>query len=504
MRARSIWLKKFFLLILLFFSLFIVTSCDLLNNGNDNSNNNPPKEDVVVDYLDIYSLNDVHGTVEDLNGRGLARIGNYLLEQKQKNPDNTIILVAGDMFQGTAISNLTYGGVVVDVLNNIGIDAFTIGNHEFDWGDQKIIDFKNNSAQVQANFPFLGANIYRKSTNQRAEWVDDYVIIERGGLKIGIIGFLGDYQINSITAPYVENYKFEKPIPIVKRLAFELRTEHDVDIVIVNAHDGDSTNSSYDSINRNLSLLEGQYQIDAVINAHTHRVYARHIVRQNRANLPVVQAGGNGEYIGHIRLNIDPKTKKVTSSTVQTIRVNEDLSPNNPTILEIINHHMQEVKKTLDIDEVLVTAGEYIREDDFASWAVNVLHKYSEADFAVVNSGAFRTGFPIYQGSAITVRRVFQFMPFDNVVLTSKLTREQLIDLSNRSGLVFSSNFKPIMLENRLYTVATVDYLFYKNYYDFMYGLDPTSLDEYFRDYLIDELRSYKDQNMLWYTNNIN
>ena len=93
------------------------------------------------------------------------------------------------MFQGTAISNLTYGGVVVDVLNNIGMNAFTIGNHEFDWGDQKIIDFKNNSAQVQANFPFLGANIYRKSTNQRAEWVDDYVIIERGGLKIGIIGF---------------------------------------------------------------------------------------------------------------------------------------------------------------------------------------------------------------------------------------------------------------------------------------------------------------------------
>ena len=69
----------------------------------------------------------------------------------------------------------------------------------------------------------------------------------------------------------------------------------------------------------------------------------------------------------------------------------------------------------------------------------------------MVNSGAFRTGFPIYQGSAIT-EKVFQFMPFDNVVLTSKLTREQLIDLSKRSGLVFSSNFKPSMLENRLYS----------------------------------------------------
>lgn len=148
MIRRSNLFNKLFIILLLIFSIFIFTSCDLVEKapleypdndqiiGDDDLGNEDEQEDqITIDYLDIYSINDLHGAIEeDEYGRGLARIGNFLIEKKTTNPDNTVILVAGDMFQGTAISNLTYGGVVVEALNYIGIDAFTIGNHEFDWG----------------------------------------------------------------------------------------------------------------------------------------------------------------------------------------------------------------------------------------------------------------------------------------------------------------------------------------------------------------------------------
>lgn len=512
---RSNLFNKLFIILLLIFSIFIFTSCDLVEKapleypdndqiiGDDDLGNEDEQEDqITIDYLDIYSINDLHGAIEeDEYGRGLARMGNFLIEKKTTNPDNTVILVAGDMFQGTAISNLTYGGVVVEALNYIGIDAFTIGNHEFDWGVQRIIDLiDEKSSQVKVNFPLLGANIYKISTNQRAEWVNDYVIIERGGLKIGIIGVIGDYQINSITAPYVEGYKFLNPVPIIKSLAFELRANKNVDVVIVLAHDGDTTNTPSDSFNRKLSYLEGMYSVDAVINAHTHYYYDRTIPRQNRVELPVVQAGSSGSHIGYIRLNLDKKTKKITTVSVDTIQVGYSLSENNPTILEIIEKHRQEVKKKLDIDEALATAGTYISKDTFANWAVNVMKKYSKADFAVVNSGAFREGFPIRQNEIIDVQRVYQFMPFDNVVLTCKLTGRQLRSLARNSGFVFSSNFDVNDLEDyKEYTIATVDYLFYKTYYEFLNGREITNLHEYFRDYLILELKTYKQQNKLFF-----
>ena len=127
------------------------------------------------------------------------------------------------------------------------------------------------------------------------------------------------------------------------------------------------------------------------------------------------------------------------------------------------------------------------------------MKKYSKADFAVVNSGAFRGGFPIRQNEIIDVQRVYQFMPFDNVVLTCKLTGRQLRSLARNNGFVFSSNFDVNDLEDyKEYTIATVDYLFYKTYYEFLNGREITNLHEYFRDYLILELKTYKQQNKLF------
>ena len=102
----------------------------------------------------------------------------YIINEKNKSPDTTVILSSGDMFQGSAISNMTQGGVVVEAMNEIGFDAMTIGNHEFDWGIDKIAAYNDGDEKNgEADFPFLSCNIVYKSNNQLLSCKKTWIII---------------------------------------------------------------------------------------------------------------------------------------------------------------------------------------------------------------------------------------------------------------------------------------------------------------------------------------
>lgn len=476
-------IKKRFLTLLVFIFILSLTAC---------INQTPIVEQ--IDFLDIYSINDFHGAVLDTDGRGIARIGNYLIKKKEANPHNTIILAAGDMFQGSGVSNLTHGGVVVEAMNYIGFDAMTIGNHEFDWGLEPLLKFHSKINEgVRANFPFLGANIYEKSTNKPVQWAEPYTIIERGTLKIGLIGTLGVSQINSISATLVEPFVFKDPVPIIKNITYDLRVNQGVDFVIVSAHDHE------EYFNQGLIDLDGPYAVDAVINAHTHRTYAREDRRTNLPPLPIVQAGSNGSHIGHIRLNIDFENKTVTTVSAKNIAVKETLAKNHPEIEKIVARTVENTRSILE--EEIGTSGAFIYKTQAIQWGANTIYKYSNADFGVINSGAFRTGFPIENGQKITVADVYDWMPFDNYIKTSKLTKAQISSLYLGSNdLVFSDNFNYNELkDDQLYTFATVDYVFDKDYYPFLSGSEITFVGDLFRDYLISSIRKTKANNELWY-----
>ena len=106
----------------------------------------------VIVIVDLYSLNDLHGKITSTSSQpGIGGLTTYL-----KNAgSNSVVLSAGDMWQGTAESNLTYGALVTDWMSELGFASMTIGNHEYDWGEDAI---KNNADQ--AEFPFLALNIF--------------------------------------------------------------------------------------------------------------------------------------------------------------------------------------------------------------------------------------------------------------------------------------------------------------------------------------------------------
>jgi 2',3'-cyclic-nucleotide 2'-phosphodiesterase (5'-nucleotidase family) len=460
---------------------------------------NPTENDVI----NIFTLNDFHGAIfQDGDEAGISRIGAYLMAEKAANPDSTVIVSAGDMFQGTAVSSMTRGSVVVRAMNAIGFDAMTIGNHEFDWGISGITRFNDgNLANDEADFPLLGANIEDSLTSQLASWSEPYTVIERGELKIGIIGLIGEDEKSDILASVVADYEFTSQMTAIRTYAPILRTTEDCDIVIVSSHDDTS------NINAQIADLTGDYQVDAVVNGHTHRYYAGEQSGIRDVPLPYVQSGNNGNNIGKISLEIDPETKTVIDVSAENISTYSNCTVESPVVNGIINEYSAEIAIA---GEVLGTAGETIEKDATVIWAAETIKQRGNTQVGIVNYGGIRgAAFPIYQNATVTFANIFKIMPFENTVITMSLTGAQLIQLMGTS-LHFSRNVDPVNLtidgiaiaSGNLYTVSTMDFVFegYPNIFGNAQSVVYTN--DLFRDYLVAEVRESVETNGSWILNN--
>lgn len=480
-------MKKIRLLIIVLFSLLIV-GCTPTRF---------PEEDIT---LKIYALNDFHGAVFADNG-GLNTIASYLINEKAKDSDHTIILSSGDMFQGSAISNMTQGSVVVEVMNKIGFDSMTIGNHEFDWGVDVIKKYHDKTSEVVCNFPILCANIYEKSTNQPVDWCDPYTIIEKAGLKIGIIGIIGSELTSSISPTIVAPYEFKPILPIIKQYAKELRTEKNCDVVLVSSHD--NTND----INQSIADLMDEYQVDAIFNGHTHSNYSGETKGCDNIPLPYVQSGSSGSYIGKVELTIDGSAHKVKDGSAENIKVRTSLAQDNKEVADIIEKYNATV--TLISDEVLGVCGRHVNKASATLWAANVIRDYSKMEIGIINTGGIRgDAFPIEENEQVTVGKVWTIMPFDNIVKTCTLKVKDIIKLAENSGLQVSDNIEIIQGELYIdgslatkdsYTVATIDYLFDNTKYPFLTSQNQVNTGILFRDQLIQAIKDTCKDGSLWY-----
>lgn len=453
-----------------------------------------------IDEVTLYSINDFHGDVLD-SEESLSRIGNYLMAQKLINP-NSLFLAAGDMFQGSAISNITRGNVVVDVMNEIGFDAMTIGNHEFDWGTDVIAGFHDGEG-LDAEFPLICANIYDQETEQPVTWAEPYAITSRGDVKIGIIGLIGQYLTGSISPTIIQDYYFISEVSVVEQYVPYLRLVEGCDLVIVSAH------ANTESLNQTFADMSGDYQIDAVINAHTHYGYNEVIMGSDDLPMPVVQASSHGRKIGKIVLELDEENH-LKSATTDLIDVSSDLGPESQKLNTIINEYDAEVKPITDV--VLGEAGYEIERYDGTGWAASALQVETGMDLAIINEGGISSNaFPIASGEVVTVGHIWKIMPFDNLVKTVDMTVDDLIFSYYRTGCRLSENafiYDNILTLNGIemdgtdvISVATIDYLFDNPSYRYLEGENIVNTGIYFRDMLIDNLQSVCAGGAKWYGN---
>ena len=441
--------------------------------------------------LTIYTINDFHGAIEDK----AAKVGEFIMSRVNKNAENSVVLSAGDMFQGSGLSNYNRGLDMVNIMNIINFDAMSVGNHEFDWELGTVLDyFDNNKDNGEANFPLLGCNVVDKSTGMMPENMEEFVVVERTGLKIGVIGYIGSDLESSIATNMVSNYEFIDPVSIIANLSKKLRTEQNVDVVIALGHDGSSTT------NYAIANLSGDSRVDAIVNGHEHTKTSGKIRRSSdNVNVPYVQAGSSGEAIGIITLELEPSDNSILSVNA----IAQTLSPAAKENQEIKSYVNKIVADTSDyFDRVIGISGKSMNVYDGLEWVANSIYEYSLdsfglCDVAFVNLGGVRdAAFPIKLDEEITVKRIYSLMPFDNTINLSTIKGSILRNLINAGELEYSSlsvtkegtnvYIKGVLLnDNQEYRVAVVDYIFDKDTYPFNKGHDIYLSGILLRDILI-------------------
>ena len=453
------------------------TPDDPTQNEPTPDNPNPDKK---ADKVNLLMLNDTHGAFSDsTDGYSIGRVVTLLDTLEGKNGDY-IKVANGDMLQGSYLSSKTYGYAIIEALNLMEFDAFVIGNHEFDWGLDKIAKYKDGDlTNGEANFPFLGANIFYKGTNRRPDWIDPYTIVDYNGLKVGIVGVVGGTQESSILALNVAEYDFlDDPSTLIKGYVEELRTEKGCDVVVVSSHDHDET------LNSKLASYTGDSSVDAIFCAHDHWLVNDSLTRPDGLSIAVVENNDKNETVQEVILNLDSnyKYKNYTqkyyrmSSYKVSSKFNDLLAKYNDLIVES--------------DAKLGYSSSSFSKADLGGFAAKAMvnntyvNGYGSVNVGVLNTGGVRA--TISAGN-ISVADVFNTFPFENMVVLVKMKGKDIKKLTEGSYNYTYTN--TTLKDSEVYVVAVVDYVYYGKPYLFTNEISHIATDILMRDLLINYIR---------------
>lgn len=252
--------------------------------------------------LYILHTNDTHSCILPMNpnlsdtlvaGRGgfLRRI-TMLKEEREKHPD-LLYIDSGDFFQGSSYFTLFKGDVEIGLMNEMGIDATTIGNHEWDFGIDRLAE--NIKA---ANFPFICSN-YDVTGTVLEGLVKPYTIIKRNGLKIGVFA-VGPKLEGLVDVKNFKGVKYTNPVACSLELATMLKKDKKCDVVICISHLGWGKDGD-------VSLVEGSRYLDIVLGGHSHTNFKqlRYVKDLDGRDVPVDQNGKSALFVGAIKLTLE-------------------------------------------------------------------------------------------------------------------------------------------------------------------------------------------------------
>lgn len=425
-----------------------------------------------VKNVDLFMINDTHGAFADGEYNGFTRISSYFT---LNDPNSEFVKVAnGDIFQGTYVSNVLYGLPLIEAMNELKFDCFVIGNHEFDWGLDVIAKYKDgNLENGEADFPFLGSNIIDKRTNKMPSWIEPYTIIERNGIRVGIIGAIGENQESSILKEHVTNYEFTEVLPKVKYYSKILRNEHSCDLVVVSVHDYDP------ELNLKIASLPSAERIDLILCGHTHTNILDEYTRTDGKKIFAVQNQDKNKTASFV--SIEVKNKEYIKSTFKKIY------PANYNVDNQFDDKFSKYDQYLDSGErSLGFTSSSISKQTLGYYSTSAMTEYFGVDISIINTAGVRSN--IGSGE-ITVSDVYNAFPFNNEVFIVELRGSEVKSLyaKNSEFLYFNNSFDiNSIINSQYYEIAVIDYVFTGVYYQEFKNKDYVDTDQLLRDLLIE------------------
>lgn len=381
---------------------------------------------MAANKVDILSFNDFHGSLKadtpntkKAYNVGAVKFAGEIAKYKKSNPD-TIVVSAGDIYQGSAMSNLKYGAPVSDMLKVLGVQASAVGNHEFDWG----LDFISQWSK-DGNFDFLASNIYSKNTGKPVTWAQPYKVISKGGLKIGLIGIATPETAVKTKPENVKSLEFRDPVASANEWAKYLKETEKVDVVIALTHLGTfQDKTTKDITGEGADFAKNVKNVDAVITAHSHQ-----LVNGTVNKIPVVQAYSNGRALADLSIMMDVDGKFIgVKSAVSELYKKTDLAE-DATVKAIYDKYDKDL--ALILNEVVGITDKELTHDrsqagvsTLGQWVSDAMKAKAGTQIAITNGGGIRIS-SLAKGD-ITMGKMYELMPFDNTLVKMELKGSDL------------------------------------------------------------------------------
>ena len=409
----------------------------------------------------ILHTNDVHCGVNDTIGYDGLMLYKKQLQQKY----NTVLLVdAGDHIQGGTIGMITNGTAIIEIMNKLGYDVATLGNHEFDYEIPQLekIEKLLNCSYISCNYCFR---------ENKTSIYSPFKIKEAGGKKIGFIGIatpetiLKTYLITILDSSgkpvydFLTDNKSQDLYDRVQKHIDELKAQG-VDYIIILAHLGKGESSLEE--HTSLGLLKNLKNVNALIDGHTHLVYSETtndkdgkpvILAQTGtklANIGVLTIYENGTF-SHENINEVPYDPTLADQTLNLTRsdhiryVDKEMNEYINGIFDSFSAKLQRVIGHSDFDlNVYKNSSETtssktqlsrVQENTLCNLVTDAMKRYGEADITILNAGAVRKD--VKQGD-ITYQNVIDTMPYSNDVIVKQITGQTILD-----ALEFATRFLP-------------------------------------------------------------
>ena len=381
--------------------------------------------------LILLSTSDLQGQLEPLISRqdpgdgnattetgGFARMASVIRSIKAENRGEVLTVVTGDDLMNKYFINF-HGVPICEAMTTMGVDAATLGNHEFDLGPAVLAE-----GLAACRFPIVESNLRAKAGSPLANRFVPSLVVVRNGLKIGLFGLMTpELPYISKAGPDIEA---SPDLAAAARAAIkQLKEEDKVDLVVALTHIG------LEEDKKLAAQVEG---IDVICSSHSHDMLHKNqevVVRHPSGRYTViVQTGTRGEYLGQLKLEVDDG--RISSYSWDPIRIGTDIAANAEVAALIASYRSKLPPKT-----IITTAAvpfdcrsETLRaqEAPVGNLVADILRAYFKVDVALQNGGAIR-GDRIVPAGPLSSEDVDTMFPFDNSVVIAKVPGKVLKDV---------------------------------------------------------------------------
>ena len=425
--------------------------------------------------INLYGINDLHGVFCDSDYSGVAQFSTYMHNLYEDKSAYEILFAQGDMWQGTVESSSNQGSLMTEWMNYMGFSAMALGNHEYDWGSSYI----QANAQ-KANFPFLAINVIDSNTNQ--PYCQPSIVVERGGVKIGLIGAIGNC-LSSISAQFTNDGSIRFAVAneltnLVKEESVRLREEVGCAFIVYILHDGFGSSGNYNLSDDEFVHSDGYLYydtqlsngyVDVVFEGHSHQNY----VIQDEYGVYHLQGGGNGSAVSCANLVFDLHTKEVEISvtTLPSYTYNTSSVVKDPEIEKIYRKYF-----STENDPYIQIVGindKYRGRDELLQKIAELYYKKGVEiwgqDYDIVLGGGFMScrDNGLSAGN-ITYAQIFKNLPFDNALVLCRAkgstVKKNFINSTNANYYTYYTANPSSINDSSYYYIVTDSYSAWYSY----------------------------------------